>query len=290
MRICEDLEAQEWKRNDVKLASCAITRGDVSRRTMHEWIHYHRFLGVDHFWIYVNEPWNLDRFPKLPFVTYVPYNFYWYEHSMHSSYRLPHQPFWQEPMQFQCLYRAKKIGGIDWLLTTDSDEYILVTSPSANAKLRNATTEPILANLLDEFSASTQQNNHVIGGLEMNSIPYGRNKRLDPPEENMLLVMDHTWRRKGDVDEYKRNRMKILYRVETTQGVGVHYLWKGGRELLFWNPSTQAYILHYKQFQNGVFQTPNPDDLTQDTRLADMFRNGVLKAVDETSVYATASG
>lgn len=75
---CNRLADQEFKTHTgkAKVGACMITAGEQSRSRIHEWVSYHKLLGIDHAWIHINEPFNHSlMLPELPFVTYVPFNF-----------------------------------------------------------------------------------------------------------------------------------------------------------------------------------------------------------------------
>jgi hypothetical protein len=69
----EETKLEEAWAQNLSFAACVIFRGEEAHRTLHEWFAYHRLVGIQHFWAYVNEDFNdvMNDLPKLPFVTYV---------------------------------------------------------------------------------------------------------------------------------------------------------------------------------------------------------------------------
>jgi hypothetical protein len=274
---CEELETTEHMEEQTphaKIGACVHFRGDWCRKVMGQWIEYHRLIGIQHFWIYVNEPWdNLRHLPQRPYVTYVPYDYndYWDAHVAAEGHFNPGPHFMQEPFQMQCLYRAKK-NKLDWVTTTDVDEYIRVLSPHSTTP-NNITVSP-LQHLLDSIA-----NGHEIGGLIMNSIPFGSNQLMN--KTNTTLVLDHVWRNQLNPENVKWGRWKLIYKPQNVWDVGIHYVHMGGQTQRL-NVASQAYIQHYKNADNGVFQSI-PEELVMDTELRDQYRDRVLVAMNSKS-------
>jgi hypothetical protein len=261
-----------------KIGACTLFRGDFGRQVMEQWIEYHRLIGVHHFWIYINEPTdNLRDLPQRPYVTYVPYDYQWEAHRGSTKYRS--KRMWQESMQMQCIYRAKR-DKLDWVTTTDLDEYIRVMSPPNSTTTNNSAVSP-LQHLLDGIP-----NQHEIGGLVINNVPFGRNILLEPSDNHKtsnnntaaLLVMDHVWRNKQDLEKASWRRFKMIYKPQNAWDVGVHYLFRGGRKRRL-NVTSQAFLQHYKLADLGVHGS-NPNDVVIDTDLRDQYRDRVLAAMN----------
>ena len=53
-----------------KIGMCVRFRGD--HHLIPPFIAYHRLIGVEHFWFYVNEEFDLSDLPVAPYLTYVP--------------------------------------------------------------------------------------------------------------------------------------------------------------------------------------------------------------------------
>ncbi len=269
---CDRLELQEsppllstkTSRNESPtLGACAIVR-DVGYH-IPPWIEYHKLMGVDHFWIFVNEPFPKKEWIQRPYITYIPYNFYWYDHSIHSSslsgYRKPkNDVFWQEAMQMKCLYNAKRLGNIEWLTTTDIDEYIWVNSSRYIGE-----PFPFKKYLMDHKQEFTS-----LAGLSMNSVFFGRHPNeattTDHSNDTRWLMIDYTYR----ASHPKWQRYKVIYRPEKAQVAEVHTA-KGGKSLQL----QDVYFHHYKKPSQGVAKTTGQDTLMMDTGLRDGYRDTI---------------
>lgn len=270
-QTCDKLQDQEYynlenaRKEDVfekapkqpRLASCQIFR-DVHQQSqdkLKEFVVHHRLMGVEHFWIYLNQEWNMTGLPRADDITYVPYDFTkWHV----PGRRKANQPF-QVPMQHHCLFKMKEYG-YDWVVTTDLDEYIDVTN-------QNST------NLIDFLEKYFDP--HIINSLIMRSVPFGANLT----EPNTELVTDYVYRnRLTKMDEFQGGREKHIYSVHNAEYVGVHYLY--GKSATPLVPSTQAYVKHYKLPTKGVFQTAQNMILKDDNfslRYRNEIRAGILK-------------
>jgi hypothetical protein len=268
---CDELElsmgAPPLPPPQVNIGACVMTK---SRHMVEQWIEYHRLIGIHHFWVYINEPLdNLRNLPQRPYVTYVPFNYHWDDHQKNSKYK--NYNVWQEALQMQCVYRAKR-NKLDWVTTTDIDEYIRVMSPPQHS----STALPPLQHLLDGIP-----NQDKIGGLILNSVPFGSNQLLKPVNKtNNTLVIDHVWRNKQDLEKYAWARWKMIYKPQNTWDVGIHYLFRGGPQKRL-NMTSQAFLQHYKLADRGVFQG-SPSTLLMDTELRDQYRDRVLVAMGQT--------
>jgi hypothetical protein len=252
--------------NKPLLAGCTIVRGVDDH--IAPWIEYHRILGYDYFWVFVNEPFPDQRgWIQRPYVKYIPYNFYWDDHKTHSmAYRRPKSDiFWQEAMQMQCLYHAKRFPNIEWLTTTDVDEYIWVNDTRYMEK-----ESPLKTFLWDH-----QEEKNSLAGQIMNSVFFGRHPKMEPAAHREAKnasrwLMDYTYRSAKP----KWQRYKVIYHPHNSMIAEVHTV-KGGESHRLHN----VYFQHYKKAEQGVAKAKSPDDLIQDTRLRDRYRKQVWKAL-----------
>lgn len=198
----------------------------------------------------------------------------------------------QVPMQVQCLYMMKKYN-YQWFTTTDVDEYIFVTK---NIEYNNTNNhdhgqspmkehietltkddEPDLKNLIYDIP-----NHEEIGGLCMNSIPFGRNIQLEAEEKPQLLI-DYIWRDKEDPWKMPFRRYKYIYNSKLVQDLGVHYLYKGGKDLRL-DAKFQARLNHYKNSKDGVYDVFRKfDRLKKDTLLVDRYRESLIESLNYSS-------
>jgi hypothetical protein len=251
-------------------------RGDYGRQHIPQWIEYHRLIGMQHFWIFVNEPFDLKGLPIASDVTYIPYNYTWRDHGNHSKFRASFNGdnFWQSTALNQCLYMAKRYG-VEWFTTTDVDEYIWVSDDRESTM--NATFP--LQSFLDK--KSLQQQTKTVGALIMNSIPFGRNVKLESENKTFELVMDYTFRDEQDTPwDIKHHRWKCIYHAPVAQVISVHNLDQGGGKM-YMDASTQVRVNHYKSPNTGVYQA-EARHLKVDSSLPDKYRELVLEELKQT--------
>ena len=84
---CDRFEEEEtWHIHKSKtIGACLRFRGVRDREHVPEWIEYHRVLGVEHFWIYTNEEWNMTGLYEASYITYLPFDFTWSSNN-HAHY------------------------------------------------------------------------------------------------------------------------------------------------------------------------------------------------------------
>jgi Glycosyl transferase family 2 len=237
----------------VKIAAMTSIRGSQARALVEPWVEYHRLVGVDHFWIFINDHWDtaLGRLPIRQYITYVPCD-YCRTSTNTSSSTLPFhvcasgRNHWQQGQNLEALYRAKQYN-LDWLLLIDVDEYLHVVPPNNN----NSTIQSTTGNNkpLRDFIDTTQNNyankNDSIAGFYFKSIPFGRNaynvsgdnetstaattefanhQTTTPTATNDMqqLLLDYTWRSNRTWDDYTWGRRKQLIQPRHVRSVGVH--------------------------------------------------------------------
>ncbi len=271
------------QKKEVRFGACTMIQGSTSHERLHQWIEYHRMIGMEHFWVFMNEPWPSSLSPSiqsqlqhLPYITFIPYNFDIKPHYNYTTYRHTFI-FIQVPMQMQCLYMMKKYN-LEWVTTTDVDEYILVTQNDTrnDTEASNFTTnnsdEPELQRLISSIPKHEE-----IGGLCLNSIPFGRNVPIEPKDKPFPLLIDYTWRDEEDPWKKAFRHYKFIYNPRLVQDLGVHYLYRGGKEIRL-DVKNQARINHYKNPDAGVYMIEKKyDRYKNDTTLFDRYRQRLMK-------------
>ena len=268
--VNDDDDSGKWSNltsTTPKIGACLRFRGN--RDLVNPWIAYHRLLGMQHFWIFINEPLEnltgLIRNEEWPDVTYIPYDYVWGDHNNHSKFRAPYagKDFWQVPAQMQCLYQAKRYG-LKWITTTDVDEYIWINNSSLRNN-NNTKNNPLLE-ILSRFE-NDNDDEHPIAGLEFNNIPFGRYKEIEP--EPYEYVMDYTYRSIN----HKWEHYKVLYHVPRATNIGIHWAYDGGKTVKI--PEEELHSRHYKNPHNGVFKGRKTEKV-QDTALRDEYKGRVV--------------
>jgi hypothetical protein len=276
---CDRLEQRNPPPPHVKVGGCVKVRG--MHKYLRQWIEHHRLIGMQHFWIYLNEPFDIHDLPNVSDVTYIPYNYVWRDHLANARYKAPFngENFWQTTAQNQCLYMTKRYG-LDWITTTDVDEYIWITDPDA----MNSTDPPPVQAFLSQFSDKPD-----LGALKMNSLPFGRNKKVEPKSKEFELIVDYTCRQKKSPSINARE--KNFFGSQVALDISVHQLRNGGNTLKL-EMASQARLNHYKQPWKGPFQAKKlpANELMNDTSLPDKYRKSILQGLDSYRANITGIG
>lgn len=277
---CDRLEEYETaaihKHN--KLGACLRFKGDYDRSLVPQWIEYHRMLGMQHFWIYVNEEWDLKGLYNTSYITYIPFDFVWDNHQPHfrHHYASYAPKISQEPAIYNCVWNAKKYG-YDWVTATDVDEWIRV--PSAEPQRNDL---PPLQSHFQKFDP--QQ----IGCFIMKSVAYGSNRWLHHPTViPPPLLIDYVWRQNKNLSDYY-SREKPIFNPQSVWSIGVHFCWQAqGIKQELKPQDGDLYVQHYKLAHKGVYKkmakkmVESQDDLLQDSTMRDMYRSELVQALEK---------
>lgn len=308
------------KGEEAKIGACLRFRGDFDRAHVPEWIEYHRLLGFQHFWVYINEKWDVSGLYNHSDVTYLPFDLHWPDHASHFAYPYSNNKpkLSQEPASWHCLYSAKKYG-YDWIVTTDVDEYIYVpknisgVAPHSPPVSSTSSSNPLAS--LDASSSSpihsylSRFSPQQYSSLVINSIPFGSNKFMNDSQTqndtsasskaNAPLMIDYVWRQNKPLSEYAFERYKQFYNPQTVWSIGVHFCWFASgngvmdRRL---NPhDDRLFLAHYKLSEQGVFRKGNKlmvkslEDLQLDLSLRDDYRNELVEGLRSTKLHSSSS-
>lgn len=139
------------------LSICAIVRDELDLK---EWLHFHRLVGVQHFYIYDNQsdPQVKDILKKEVSEGLVDV-IYW-----------PGNGDVQMPAYSHCLNTFKEQS--DWIIVLDADEYIY------------GRTDDNIVNIFKDYERPG------IGGLVVNWVLVGSNGKTDRPEG--LVIENYT--------------------------------------------------------------------------------------------------
>jgi hypothetical protein len=254
---------------------CTQLQGKDARHFASQWIEYHHMIGVDHIWLYINEEYNLTALPKRDYVTYVPNNFDLYEHMDHYQGGQRRAHYFQAFVQQECILKARQFN-LDWVALTDVDEFIQVGVGNTSAA-----TGPVLKDYLNSIPIADQQR---IGGLTMNSIPYGTNSNAKHPSTQKFetMVFDYVWRNKKDPNQVKFARWKNIVKPWNINGYSIHYI-KDGKPGVKKAANTLR-INHYKKADTRVFQQ-SPNDLVVDSYLHDNYGDRIVEALKDVKEF-----
>jgi hypothetical protein len=262
--------------NSNKIGACLRFQGDFDRSILPQWIEYHRLLGIDHFWIYVNEPWSwqhqeeeleegggggggfLHHHHHHPsYVTYLAFDQQWQDHAhyyQHYYHRTldnggDHQEVvvapstqWtltQEPAQTSCLYLAKTLG-YDWITTPDVDEYLFLSKTNNDNnnddENENENHDDDNHDLPPLKQFLSQFDKEQYSSLIVNSIPYGSNAFVQRQQQQ-----------EEELTKKKNNNNNNNNITTTTTPVPlmIDYVWRRRH----WNLTDYPFG-RYKQFYN----------------------------------------
>ena len=137
-----------------KVAVVAIVRDE--KPFLDEWLAYHRLLGVDHFFVYDDEPdLSMSGFlkPHSPYVTVVP----WFERHRHLPGRNKQTKAYTHAL-------SNGLGSFEWVAYIDVDEFLLLK--------QHATVQEFLSGF-DRSASSVSLNWMVFGHNGFHEDPKG---------------------------------------------------------------------------------------------------------------------
>lgn len=271
---CEKLDIQDYSPNNASIGLCTSIAGTGRiREIAHEWAVYHRLLGVDHTWIYINSDWDDGKHPKKSYISWIPYNLNIKAYEFEKRPWTQRSEFFRVTSQVECVLRARRMG-MDWIIFTDVDEYVQINNVENNTE-----GVPDLKYLLDTYYKNEKDD---IGGLVMNSIPFGNNLIVEKDPKKQLFI-DHVYRHKNDPQDQTWTRWKQIVNPQNVHSYAIHWL-GGGSNLkeIRLNPNNVR-INHYKETNKGVgvFQAKNETELVLDSALAERFHDKLLAAIAE---------
>jgi hypothetical protein len=257
----------------LSIGACTQIAGEENHYFLPQWIEYHKLMGVTHFWIYINEPWNgtsiseyiqqhLQTPSIMEYVTFVPYDYRWQDHRAHIQRRLVEYAFFQEAQNNECLFRGRQYG-VDWMVMTDVDEFIHVQHPPDLVNRTSIRRPPPLQDFLqqEKYLLSSFSN---VAGIVLNSIPYGRNALLNHPSSTILnashhevFVFDYIWRLRHPPESRPFTRYKNIVRPHQVGHLNVHYVAHLAPGFIMENAlANEIRIDHFKNAWIKVFAPP----------------------------------
>lgn len=258
-------ENQNENRNTATyVGACTSVRGQKDRSKILQWVEYHRLIGFDHFWIYLNE--NIAEYngtlPERPYITYIPYDY-------------PGVPFsHQQLVQNECIYRCRAYG-ISWVALHDVDEYFHVVKPQQKLSVYDDETQDGHSqrrSSIQDLINSIQDPVSVTGIVFLNWF-YGRH----PEAEHSPLLLDYTQRAP---EPTRAGREKVIAHVQNVDYFSVHMVTRGRGSARRLDPFTEGYHNHYRRADEGV-KGPFRGMLDTDTSLRDTYKEPLLQSMNE---------
>lgn len=247
------------------IVGTAYLFGDMASSPHHllEWIEYHRFIGVHHFYIYLvkeftEEEWNV--LPNLPYITYIP----WDMLEVFTIRARAEVLSFQIAQQTDVLYRSRG-ANIQWVTYNDIDEYIQITRKNND----NNNTNRLLD--LEPFV----RRNPDLGALMGLTVNFGYQYANEsyPPD----YTMEYAYRA---IQPIRGARQKCLVRPGYIDYYNNHRV-SLGNETVHLKPFYHLRYNHYKKPNSGVFLKFQPEKVVvPDSSLRDAFLERLKVRVD----------
>ena len=252
-----------------KIGITAAFKGN--RKKAAEWAAYHHLIGFDHIWLYVNDDWDDGKdLLERDYITWIPYNFHVESNGENKRHHFTPWEFFRIASMNDALWRAKRMG-LDWLSFIDIDEYIHI--PPAHNPDNNGNSTILISNYLSNKTISQCMS------IEMTSAPFGSDKNTKH-EGEPDLVIDYAYRKEIDINDKKRDRVKLIVNTHDVTSINIHFV--GGdtgirKCRLLKLKGDETRVNHYKNPEKGVFPNKKNTPLVRDTTLIDKYRSLVIK-------------
>jgi hypothetical protein len=267
-------EQPTYQRTENSIGSCVMIAGDRARSDLLEWVEYHRLIGIEHFWVFMNENrtlWN-GTMPERPYITYIPLGY-------------PGKPFYtQSVQQNECIYRSHSYG-LDWVALQDVDEYFrIVLHQNNQTTLGGDGPEPLtLVDLIGNFE-QTHHRDSILGFTFFNWY-YGKG----PDFKKVANITSSTPRMKVDYVQRRTKpvvgrgiRTKMIVRPTNVDFFAIHTIstprTPNGTEINL-DPHTEAYHAHYKRADELLWGWVHDPLIEVDTSIRDTYRKALVQAM-----------
>jgi len=252
-----------------KYAMTAFVFGDIYRKYLVPWVEYHRLIGFDHFFIFVNEDYDEERmsayYPDKDYITYIP------NKKTSCSWC-----FVQETSETHAIFLSRAFAGssIEWLAIADPDEYIQVMNhdhcPRYHILPRDNIPEKEIALFLDPLEKSD------IGGVRIKNWDFGigpRDKDQDSPQDHQGILLDYVW---SSPTPTHFGREKHIIRPFENYYYTTHHASVGGPRLSL-DPYCEVRLAHIKIVNTKEYASIQPETYVRDTSIRDKYRNSVVE-------------
>lgn len=293
---CDRIDLENRPPPNAKIGACIAKFWGISD-FVSEWITYHRMIGIQHFWMFVAEPFeNLpqDGLPNEKDVTYIPYSYnHWRRHSHHTgkvrenSGKGSMNAYFQDATNNHCLYMARHFG-FDWITTPDLDEYIAVHDPNIEHFGEVSPIQQFLQRYHDA-AFNPPPGEQPLGQISLYGGAYRRHNTKETDWDKFKLNLDFTYRRdkvKFDSGEKRRDgnsgadgRRKNFWNAKVVNDASVHLRVDGGTEIRA--NISEVELCHYRTPMKG-FQDPNQIlHLVSYPEVRDLYRDKVYAEMVE---------
>ncbi|XP_038066274.1 uncharacterized protein LOC119736304 [Patiria miniata] len=250
-----------------KLAICTMVKNADS--FIPEWLTFHRYVGVEHVFIYDNEQVeksNLTRtlndFIDEGFVTVIPWAHSVSPYKTYLEVQIAHEN--------DCIWRHKH--DVDWMIKIDVDEYI----QPMDANRTHVITDYLSESIFDHVAAVRIQNWF-----------FGHPPRIAPRGDS--VIERNRWRSKLPTLQNTGHDKNIL------RPINVHYFKihsvKLGGDVISADPHTELRLVHYRSDNLRARRFSLPDFSVKDESMVKL-RNAALSSLmgqDSTTVECFTS-
>ena len=253
------------------ISVCTAT-GRITRSHMVEWIEYHKYLGVDHFYIYITSPTAqhttdyaaLSDYVTEGTVTIVPWGYqncvrgmasgrwcHWTNSSMsHEEYHFqPPKAIAQSAALGSCYSRYKRFT--KYMMHIDDDEFVVMNSSiSISTKKRNSPQRLKFKGALYDFADQMFLKNPLAAAIHFRPV-----SKYNCPSVESLGTKERTIHKKNFNSNYSLDKL-ILPRigVNLVSGLGPSYESK----LLMRTDAVRMFFIHYLTQLEEPFKSYNP--------------------------------
>ena len=208
-----------WTLQPAHVSACTMVKGPVAQAQLPAWIAYHRVIGIEQFYVYVNEEMKEPPFQH-DSVHWIPFQ---------DPFDKPY--FVQQAMQNDCIARARFRS--NWLALFDVDEYFQLMDGSS-----------VISNTLEPFEDQT------IGGIQIKNWFFGRHPEIEVDEHHLNPVFDRfIWRAPHAITS---GREKVIVQPIHVVYFSVHKITLGER-MHTMDAATEIRMNHYKMPTKGVW-------------------------------------
>ena len=218
-----------------------------ARRMLPSWVEYHRvIMGIQHFIIYVNEPWsnftrNPDYFYHPPYITYVPFR---------ESLGL--NPFkFQHAAQIDAIQRLHG-SSVEWIAMMDVDEYFQLTATTTVNKNASSPqdTGALLQLLREQYDLSVKNTKKEVASFTVRGPRFGYHPHQNSSNLKDLPICAQLGR------ETANSNIKLFVRPNITTYISIHGV-TGGETEVHLNPTTTGLRFGHFHAERIVFDNEN---------------------------------
>jgi len=252
-----------------KYAMTAFVFGDLHKKWLLPWVEYHRLIGFDHFFIFVNEDYDEERmsayYPIKEYITYIP-----------NKKCMRPGCFTQEASETHAIFLSRAFAGssIEWLAINDPDEYIQVMHhshcPRYHVLPEDNIPEKEIALFLDPLEKSH------IGGVRIKNWDFGvgpKDKDQESPNDFEGILLDFVW---NSPEPTHFGREKHIIRPFENYYYNTHVASVGGPRITL-DPYCEVRLAHIKIVNTKEYKSIQPETFVRDTSLRDKYRNKVVE-------------